>query len=106
MNRRAVLGQVGAGASAAGALGSTRAWAQPRTFNWRLVTSYPPGFPIYMDGPERMAKMIEEQSQGRLKIKVFAAGELLPALGVFDAVSRCPPTPPPAGRRARSRRAA
>jgi TRAP-type mannitol/chloroaromatic compound transport system substrate-binding protein len=88
MNRRAFLGQVGAGASATGALASTRAWAQPRTFNWRLVTSYPPGFPIYMDGPERMAKLIEEQSQGRIKIKVFAAGELLPALGVFDAVSQ------------------
>jgi TRAP-type mannitol/chloroaromatic compound transport system substrate-binding protein len=35
-----------------------------------------------------MAKNIEEMSGGRLKIKVFAAGELIPAFGGFDAVQQ------------------
>jgi TRAP-type mannitol/chloroaromatic compound transport system substrate-binding protein len=32
--------------------------------------------------------MVEEMSAGRLKIKVYGAGQLVPALEVFDAVSR------------------
>jgi TRAP-type mannitol/chloroaromatic compound transport system substrate-binding protein len=32
--------------------------------------------------------MVDEMSGGRLKIQVFAAGELIPALGVFDACSQ------------------
>jgi TRAP-type mannitol/chloroaromatic compound transport system substrate-binding protein len=38
--------------------------------------------------PERLAKMVDDMSNGRLKIKVYGAGELVPALEVFDAVSR------------------
>lgn len=54
---------------------------------WRLVTSWPKGLPGVGTGAERMAKNIERLSGGRLRIKVYAAGELVPALGVFDAVS-------------------
>jgi TRAP-type mannitol/chloroaromatic compound transport system substrate-binding protein len=59
-------------------------------FNWRMTTAWPPGLPMYQSGPgsaEYMAKKIDELSDGRLKIQVFAAGELIPAFGGFDAVS-------------------
>ena len=42
-----------------------------------------------MDGPGSatdLARRIEAMSDGRLKIQVFGAGELIPALEGFDAV--------------------
>lgn len=54
---------------------------------WRMVTSWPKGLPGVYSSAERVAKRIEDASGGRLKIKVFGAGEVVPALQVFDAVS-------------------
>lgn len=56
-------------------------------FNWRLVTSWPKNFPGLGTGPEKFAEMVESMSGGRLRIEVYGGGELVPALGVFDAVS-------------------
>ena len=58
------------------------------TIKWKLVTSWPKNFPGLGTGPEKFAKMVDEMSAGRLKIKVYGAGQLVPALEVFDAVSR------------------
>ena len=58
------------------------------TFEWNMVTSWPPGLPGLGAGAENTAKRIGKASNGRLKIKVYAGGELVPALEVFDAVSR------------------
>ncbi len=58
------------------------------TFRWNLVTSWPPGLPGLGTGVERLARRIDRASAGRLKIRVYAGGELVPALEVFDAVSR------------------
>lgn len=55
-------------------------------FEWNMVTSWPPGLPGLGVGAENLARRIETASGGRLKIKVFAGGELVPALEVFDAV--------------------
>lgn len=67
-----------------GPAGSTSA----ETFEWNLATSWPPGLPGLGTGVENLARRIERASNGRLKIKVFAGGELVPALEVLDAVSR------------------
>ena len=56
------------------------------TFRWNMVTSWPPGLPGLGVGADNVARSIEESSGGRLKIKVYAGGELVPALEVFDAV--------------------
>jgi len=56
-------------------------------FEWKLVTTWPKNFPGLGQAPERFAKEVEQMSSGRLKIKVYGAGELVPALGVFGAVS-------------------
>jgi TRAP-type mannitol/chloroaromatic compound transport system substrate-binding protein len=58
------------------------------TFEWHLVTSWPPGLPGLGVGAEHIAERIRLASNGRLKIKLYAGGELVPALEVFDAVSR------------------
>jgi len=62
--------------------------ASAKTFHWKMVTTWPPNFPIFQTGAEELAKDIETMSGGRLKIKVYAGGELVPALETFDAVSQ------------------
>ena len=53
----------------------------------KMVTTWPKNFPGLGTGAERFAKRVDELSEGLLKIKVYAAGELVPALSAFDAVS-------------------
>jgi len=65
----------------------TGAQAQ-QTYKWKMVTSWPKNFPGLGTAPERFSKMVDDMSAGRLKVKVYGAGELVPALQVFDAVSQ------------------
>jgi len=74
------------GASNGGSLASST-FSDQQKFEWKLVTSWPKNFPGLGAGPERFAKLVERMSGGRLTVKVYGGGELVPALGVFDAVS-------------------
>lgn len=60
--------------------------SQPQ-YNWRLVTTWPKKFPGLGLAPENFADLVRKMSNGRLNIKVHGAKEIVPALGVFDAVS-------------------
>lgn len=53
---------------------------------WRLVHAWPKGLPGVGVGVERLANNIQTMSGGRLRLRVFAAGELVPALRCKDAV--------------------
>ncbi len=55
-------------------------------FEWKLVTTWPKNFPGLGTGAQRIADSIRRMSEGRLDIKLFAAGELVPAFECFDAV--------------------
>ena len=57
------------------------------TYNWRLVTAWPKNYPGLGMAPEKIANLVEEMSNGQMKITVYGAGEQVPAFGVFDAVS-------------------
>jgi TRAP-type mannitol/chloroaromatic compound transport system substrate-binding protein len=59
-----------------------------KTYNWKMVTTWPPGFPVLQEGAERFAENVRAMSNGRINIKVYAGGELIPALQTFDAVSQ------------------
>jgi len=89
MKRRSFLKKLGFGSVVTGAAmtGLPVAEAADR-FNWKLVTTWPPNFPIFMDGINRFAKDVKRMSRGQLNIQVFAGGELIPALQTFDAVSQ------------------
>ncbi len=87
MNRRNFIKGLGVGIAAASTLSTPKVWAKGKSFRWRMVTSWPPGFPILQTGAEEFARRVGEMSEGRLTIQVFAGGELVPPLGVFDAVS-------------------
>ncbi len=55
---------------------------------WKMVTTWPKNFPGLGTGAEYLAKIINEMSGGRLEVRVFGAGELVPALESFDAVMK------------------
>ncbi len=52
----------------------------------KMVTTWPKNFPGVGTRAVEYARDIEKATDGRIKIKVFAANELVPALGAFDAV--------------------
>ena len=88
MKRRSFLKSATAGSTAAAA--STLAC--PSHFpqglqEWRMVTSWPKGLPGLGTGAERLAENITVLTGGRITVKVYSAGELVPAFGVFDAVA-------------------
>lgn len=56
-------------------------------YHWKMVTSWPKNTPGLGVGAENVARVINEMSGGRLQIHVYGANELVPAMGVFDAVS-------------------
>ncbi len=58
-----------------------------RTYKWNMVTTWPPNFPIIGEGCELFAEWVDQMSGGRLKIRVYGGGELIPPLETFDAVS-------------------
>jgi TRAP-type mannitol/chloroaromatic compound transport system substrate-binding protein len=53
-----------------------------------MVTTWPKNFPGLGTGAEFLARLITQMSGGRIQVKVYAAGELVPAFEIFDAVSR------------------
>ncbi len=94
--RKAGLAAAGAVAAGAGLAGCAQqkeeevkgpAVQPKKTYEWKMVTTWPPNLPVLQTGAVRFAKRVEEASGGQLKIQVFAGGELVPPLGVFDAVS-------------------
>ncbi len=95
MKRRQFVGGLAAAAGLAAcssestdcAQGASNA-AAGETFDWSIVTSWPPKYPGLGMAPENLATRVAAASGGRLNIKVYAGGELVPAFEVFDAVSR------------------
>ena len=99
MKRRDFLKGAGVGAFAVGAsalsgcnrdeVSATPAAARSQeTFEWKMVTTWPKNFPGMGTSAEKLASLIGEMSGGRLTIRVFGGGELVPALDVFDTVSQ------------------
>src|ERR1044072_9726573 len=74
---------------ATGVLGGTVAApsiARAQTKRWRMVTSWPKRLPGPGMSAERVAERIKALSGGKLDISVHAAGEIVPAFEVLDAV--------------------
>jgi TRAP-type mannitol/chloroaromatic compound transport system substrate-binding protein len=80
--RRNLIGGAGIGVAAIAAPSVARAQAK----RWRMVTSWPKRLPGPGMSAERVAERIAALSGGRLTITVHAAGEVVPAFEVLDAV--------------------
>lgn len=61
--------------------------AQPNV-QWRMSTVYTPALDILQGAAERLAKVVEEVSGGRFRIKVYPAGQILEAFECFEATSQ------------------
>jgi TRAP-type mannitol/chloroaromatic compound transport system substrate-binding protein len=75
-----------AGAALVGAVAAPNV-ARAQTKRWRMVTSWPKRLPGPGMSAERLAERIKTMSGGRLDIVVSAAGEVVPAFEVMDAVA-------------------
>lgn len=94
MERRKFLKQAGMAVGAAGAsLGAVAQTApavvgeQP-AIKWRLASSYPKSLDTIYGAGEFMAQRVAQLTDGKFRIQVFAAGEIVPALQVLDAVQQ------------------
>ena len=85
IDRRALLGAsavAGTAALAAPALAQEKA-----TIEWKLVTSWPKNLPGPGVTAQRIVDQVGKMSGGHFRIRLYAAGELVPPLEVFDAVA-------------------
>ena len=84
MDRRSILKHAGiAGVLAAGAAPAVRAQAAVR---WRLASSFPKSLDTIFGSAEKFAATVKQLSGGKFDVSVHAAGELMPAFGVVDAL--------------------
>ncbi len=89
--RKATLGAAGTGvlASCGGDESQSSAGDSvvtgPRV-SWRLASSFPPSLDILHGNVTHLADRVAALTGGRFTIRVFAAGELVPALQVMDGV--------------------
>jgi TRAP-type mannitol/chloroaromatic compound transport system substrate-binding protein len=86
MQRRDFIKAAGAAAVVAGASTQVHAKDKPE-YSWKMVTTWPKNFPGLGTGANHVAELIGKMSAGRIQVKVYGAGELVPAFEVFDAVS-------------------
>lgn len=70
-----------------GANGQYTESSDTTVYEWSLVTTWPKNFPGLGSAATNFSRTVKEMSKGRLLVKVHGANELVPALGVFDAVS-------------------
>ncbi len=88
MKRRAFLkGAAATGAVAAAASSFPAPAISQGMKELRMVTTWPKNFPGLGTAAEDLATRVAAMTGGKIRIRVFAAGELVPAFQSFDAVS-------------------
>ena len=87
MKRRAFLKKAAAGL-AAGTVAAQAIAQTPGlpTIQWRMTASWPKSLDTLFGGVELIARRVGEITEGKFQIRTFAAGEIVPALQVLDAV--------------------
>jgi len=84
MDRRSILKHAGvAGVLAAGVAPAVHAQAAVR---WRMASSFPKSLDTIYGSGEMFAKTVKALSGGKFEVSLHAAGELMPAFGVVDAL--------------------
>lgn len=86
MNRRKILQGAGITAAATTALAAP-AIAQPAMpeIRWRLTSGFPRPLDALYGVAEMIGRVVGEMTEGRFRIQVFPAGEIVPSLGAFEA---------------------
>ncbi len=58
-----------------------------KKYKWKMVTTWPPNFPVLGEACNYFAQWVEEMTGGQITINVYGGGELIPAMECFEAVS-------------------
>jgi len=58
-----------------------------KTYEWRMTTVWGKNFPVLGEAANLLADSVYKMSGGRMSIKIFGSGELVPGYETFDAVS-------------------
>ena len=85
MKRRRFLQQVTTGLVAGAVASPAIAQSQP-SIRWRLACSWPKSLDLLYGTGEGFCKRVSQITDGKFEIQLFAAGEIVPALQVMDAV--------------------
>jgi TRAP-type mannitol/chloroaromatic compound transport system substrate-binding protein len=64
------------------------AGASGEQYHWKMITTWPKNFPGLGFAAENFSRAVKQMSNGRLTVHVYGAGEIVPAMEVFDAVSQ------------------
>ena len=87
MQRRKFLTSTGAGLVGTAALALTgKALADAPEVKWRMASSFPKSLDTIFGGGEVLAKRVAAMTGGKFQIQIFGTGEIVPGLGVLDAV--------------------
>jgi TRAP-type mannitol/chloroaromatic compound transport system substrate-binding protein len=89
MQRRKFLRTAGVGSAAVAASATLAAPAIAQSMpdlNWRMTSSFPKSLDTLWGGAELFSRVVSEMTDGKFKIRTFAAGEIVPGLQVLDAV--------------------
>jgi TRAP-type mannitol/chloroaromatic compound transport system substrate-binding protein len=86
MERRRFLKTAGLGVAASGTLAAPAIAQGMPEIKWRLAASWPKSLDTIFGSAEFMAKRVAEATDDKFQIRVFAGGEIVPALQVLDAV--------------------
>jgi TRAP-type mannitol/chloroaromatic compound transport system substrate-binding protein len=86
MKRRTFLKKATAGLAMTAMAAPAIAQA-PDKVRWRMATSWPKSLDTIYGSADDMCKRVGQLTDGKFEIQCFAAGEIVPGLQVFDAVS-------------------
>lgn len=79
MDRRKFVARAEAGAVATAALAAPAIAQSMPEVKWRLTSSFPKSLDLLWGGAETLAKALHEMSDGKFQLRIFAAGEIVPA---------------------------
>jgi len=85
MERRSFLKKAAAGLAVGAAAAPAYSQTQAQV-TWRMCTSWPKSLDTLFGGADLVARRVGEITNGQFQIRAFAAGEIVPALQVLDAV--------------------
>lgn len=86
MKRRQFLKTAGLGAMASAAVAAPAIAQSMPELKWRMTASWPKSLDTLFGALTTIADYVSEATDGKFQIQTFAAGEIVPALQVLDAV--------------------